>query len=94
MLQLLPSDQALLNDFVYYASRNGVPARWYYINISSKLITLQLKALIGQYIFGDDAFYPILNQDDNNIVAAIEAFKKHKAAFPILPENENGKNSR
>lgn len=94
MLQLLPSDQALLNDFVYYASRNGVPARWYYINISSKLITLQLKALIGQYIFGDDAFYPILNQDDNNIIAAIETFKKHKAAFPILPENENGKNSR
>lgn len=93
MLRLLPTDQTLLNDFVYYASRNGVPARWYYINISSKLITLQLKALIGQYIFGDNAFYPILNEDDNNITAAIEAFKKHKAAFPILPEDGNRENS-
>ena len=91
MLKSLPSDPAMLNDFVYYASRNGVPARWYYINISSKLILTQLKALIGQYIFGDEAFYPILNEDDNNIDAAINAFDKHKAAFPIMPEDDNGK---
>lgn len=91
MLRQLPSDDILLNDFVYYASRNGVPARWYYINISRKLITTQLKALIAQYIFGDEAFYPIFNEDDNNIAAAVKAFKQHQAEFPITPESDNGK---
>ena len=93
LMKALPNDQALLNDFVYYASRNGVPARWYYINISSKLLTTQLKAVIGQYILGDEAFFPMLNEDDNNIDAAIAAFKEHKAEFPIYPKDEDGKKS-
>ena len=92
-MKALPSDQALLNDFEYYASRNGVPARWYYINISSKLLTTQLKAVIGQYILGDEAFFPMLNEDDNNIETTIAENKEHKAEFPIYPQDENGKKS-
>ena len=83
-LRILPSNDVLLNDFVYYASRNGVPARWYYINISRDLITTQLKALIARDLFGEDAFYYIYNRNDNNIEEAIKAFDKHLAAFPIL----------
>lgn len=89
LLSHLPNDDVLLNDFVYYASRNGVPARWYYINISRQLLTSQLKALIAQYALGDNAFYAIFNEDDNNIDAAIKAFNKHLAEFPITEEIKN-----
>lgn len=90
-LRILPSNDVLLNDFVYYASRNGVPARWYYINISRDLITTQLKALIARDLFGDDAFYYIYNRNDNNIEEAIKAFNKHLAAFPITSSSEDEK---
>jgi len=91
LLKAMPSNEFLLNDFVYYAARNGVPARWYYIGISKQLLLTQLKAIIAQYSLGDKAFYPIYNESDNNIKAAIDAFDKHKAKFPIMPEENDGK---
>ncbi len=87
-LSKLPSDDALLSDFVSYASRRGVPARWYYINLSRKLILTQLKAIIARDVFGNEAFYAIYNKDDKNITTAIDAFKKHKAKFPIEEEEK------
>lgn len=86
LLQRLPSNDALLSDFVSYASQNGVPARWYYINLSRNLLLIQLKALIARDAFGNSAFYPIYNNKDKNIEAAIKAFKKNKAVYPITNE--------
>ena len=85
-LRILPSNDAILNDFVNFAAENGVPARWYYINLSRNLIVTQIKALIARDIFGPDAFYPIYNRDDKNIEAALKAFDNHKAVFPITAE--------
>lgn len=88
LLRRLPSNDALLWDFVSFAVDNGVAARWYYINQSRDLILTRLKALIARDVFGNEAFYPIYNSKDNNIDAAMKAFKKNKAKFPILPEDE------
>ena len=44
LMKILPRDETLLNNFVEYAARNGVPARWYYINRSRDLLLNQLKA--------------------------------------------------
>lgn len=88
LLRRLPSNDALLWDFVSFAVDNGVAARWYYINQSRDLILTRLKALIARDVFGNDAFYPIYNSKDNNIDAAMKAFKKNKAKFPIMPEDE------
>lgn len=85
-LRVLPSNDVLLNDFVNFAATNGIPARWYYISMSRNLIVTQLKALIARNIFGNEAFYPIYNRNDKNIEAAIKAFNKHKAAFPIVAQ--------
>ncbi|MGN1245714.1 MAG: S41 family peptidase [Muribaculaceae bacterium] len=85
-LRILPSNDAILNDFVNFAAENGVPARWYYINLSRNLIVTQIKALIARDIFGPEAFYPIYNRDDKNIEAALKAFDNHKAVFPITDE--------
>ncbi len=83
--ELLPmiNDQAMLNDFVDYAASQGIPPRWYYINLSREVITTNLKALIARDIFGNMAFYPIYNRHDKTVEAAIRALNNHKAAFPI-----------
>ena len=92
LLAKLPNNEAMLSDFVTYASQNGVPARWYYINLSRKLILSQLKALIARDIFGNSAFYPIFNSTDNNIKKALDSFKKNKAVPPIqIQMSLNGK---
>ncbi len=82
-LRMLPPDEELLNDFVQYASQKDVPARWYYINQSRDLILSELKALIARDVFGNSAFYPILNRNDKTIFAALKALNRHDAAFPI-----------
>lgn len=87
-LRILPSNDAILNDFVTFAAENGIPARWYYINLSRNLIVTQIKALIARDIFGSDAFYPIYNRNDKNIEAALKAFDNHKAAFPITNDKK------
>lgn len=82
-LRILPSNNMILNDFVTFAIDNGIPARWYYINMSKELIVNQIKALIARDIFGSEAFYPIYNKNDKMIQKAIKAMNENKAAFPI-----------
>ena len=82
-LRTLPTDDRLLEEFVEFASQNGVPARWYYINQSRNLIVTQLKALVARDVFGNEAFYPIFNRNDKTIQAALKALNRHRAAFPI-----------
>jgi carboxyl-terminal processing protease len=88
LLRIMPSNDELLNDFVAFAGQNGIPARWYYIDMSRDLIVTQLKALIARDIFGNDAFYPIFNRNDKTIQIALKALDNHKAAFPITDEGE------
>lgn len=78
-----PTNEALLNDFVAYAAKNGVPARWYYINQSRDIIVNNIRALVARDVFGNEAFYPIINRDDKTVQAALKALNKHKASFPI-----------
>ncbi len=67
LMKRLPADDTLLRQFVNYAARNGVSARWYYINISHDLIVNQLKAMdsnvkraVNELLEGGAAF-PINN---------------------------------
>ena len=87
LLRMLNNNEQLLNDFVDFAAEHGIPARWYYINQSKDLIIKTIKALIARDLFGQSAFYPIYNRNDKTVDAALKAFSKHQAAFPILPNN-------
>lgn len=78
LLGMLPPDGVLLGDFVKYASENGVPARWYYINISAPLIVNQLKALIARSVFGIQGYYEVMNREDKTVQEAM----RH-AAMPL-----------
>lgn len=74
LLELLPSDGALLGDFVNFASANGVPTRWYYVNISRPLLVNVLKALIARDVLGTAASYEIDNVRDNVVQRALQEF--------------------
>ena len=82
-LRMAPTDDALIEDFADFAAQNGIPPRWYYINMSRDLIVTQLKAMIARDIFGSQAYYPILNRNDKTVQQALKAMNKHKAVFPI-----------
>ena len=82
-LRMAPTDEALIEDFADFASMDGIPPRWYYINMSRDLIVTRLKAMIARDIFGSQAYYPILNRNDKTVQQALKAMNKHKAVFPI-----------
>ncbi|MFR9503408.1 MAG: S41 family peptidase [Rikenellaceae bacterium] len=70
---LLESDTSLFDDFVKYASKNGVAPLWSDINRSRYLLEAQLRAYIGRNTpLDDDAFYHSIYPIDVVIVKAIE----------------------
>lgn len=83
LMKQLPADDTLLRQFVNYAARNGVSARWYYINISHDLIVNQLKALIARDALGYTAYFTIVNTMDSNVKRAVNELLEGGAAFPI-----------
>ncbi|WP_289859333.1 S41 family peptidase [uncultured Muribaculum sp.] len=92
LLRQLPGDDEILQGFVSYAVANGVPARWYYINISSKIIVNYLKALIVNDILGSGYLYQVTNTQDNTVLKALDEMKRGNADAPIRSmENHKGK---
>lgn len=83
LMGMMPSDDALTYDFVCYARDNGVPMRWYYINLSRSLIARQLRALVIHDVLGSEEFYRYYNRTDNTVNAALKALNDGKGKFPI-----------
>lgn len=83
LMGMVPSDDALTYDFVCYARDNGVPMRWYYINLSRSLIARQLRALVIRDVLGSEEFYRYYNRTDNTVNAALKALNDGKGKFPI-----------
>lgn len=83
LMGMMPSDDALTYDFVCYARDNGVPMRWYYINLSRSLIARQLRALVIRDVLGSEEFYRYYNLTDNTVNAALKALNDGKGKFPI-----------
>lgn len=75
LMKLLPRDNTLLENFVSFAVKNGVPARWYYINQSRKLLLDQIKATIARDVLGYPAFIEMLNQNDPAVKKALDALE-------------------
>ncbi|MCD8103347.1 MAG: S41 family peptidase [Alistipes sp.] len=70
---MLDSDTGLLNDFIAYASRQGVPANYRDIAKSRDVILAQLRAYIGRNSpLEDTGFYANIYVIDTAILKAIE----------------------
>lgn len=94
MLRKLPADNVLLQSFVNYANnKGGIAPRWYYINISSKLIVNQIKALIARDIVGMDGYFQVVNATDPVVNEALRQLESGGADFPLTDKmtisNEN-----
>lgn len=86
LLKILPRDNTLLENFVGFAVKNGVPARWYYINQSRQLLLNQIKAMIARDVLGYPAFIRMLNEDDPTVKKAYRTLVEGKSPVDIKPE--------
>lgn len=91
LLSMLPDDATLLQDFVGYCQREGIPPRPYYINISRDLIVNQLKAMIARNIFGVQGYFQLFNPVDPTVTTALEALKNGSSAFPLTAGGRSDK---
>ena len=94
MLRKLPADNVLLQSIVIYANnKGGIAPRWYYINISAKLIVNQIKALIARDIVGMDGYFQVINATDPVVSEALRQLETGGADFPLTDKttisNEN-----
>ncbi len=88
LLKVLPRDNTLLENFVSFAVKNGVPARWYYINQARGLLLNQIKAMIARDVLGYPAFIRLLNEDDKAVKKALELLESGKSPVDIKIEKE------
>lgn len=78
LYRVIPRDQTLLEGFVEFAAKNGVPARWYYINKSRPLILNLLKAQIARNVLGYSGLIQTLNEEDETVQKALELTRDGK----------------
>ena len=74
--------EKILEQFVRYASSQGVPADQWGLQRSGLIISTQLKAYIARNILGEEGFYPIIQQIDKTLLKAIEISRQN-----LLVEN-------
>ena len=68
--------QHLLADFTAFVKRKGMNPVPQQVTLSGKILLTELKAFIVRNSFGDDGFYPVLNNDDKAIQKAMEVISK------------------
>jgi carboxyl-terminal processing protease len=66
----------LLEAFVSFAAKKGVPARPKEIQISKELIITQVKAYIARDILDNAGFYPIISRIDNTLQKAVQVLSR------------------
>ncbi len=71
-MQNFSVDDVLYKSFLEYAGHAGMLKDEHGMKKSSPLIRLQLKALIARQLWGNDGFYPVIQQEDNALRKAIE----------------------
>lgn len=95
MERIIPRENALLTAFVSFAAANGLPARWFYINKSRKLLLNQIRACIARDLVGYDAFIEILNQDDPTVSTALKSLENGDSPIDLAsvkdPKNRSKK---
>lgn len=62
----------VLNQFIDFAAKNGVPPNKKEIAISTEIIEVQLNASIIRNILDNKGFYPTIEKIDNTLLKAIE----------------------
>jgi len=64
---------SVIQAFIAFGRENGVEYNNEEFRTSRSLFENQIKAYIGRNIFGNEAFYPVINQNETIILKALEA---------------------
>ena len=64
--------RGIMNDFLQYATKNGVVRNEAGIKTSGKIIETQLMAYIARNIIGEEGFYSIISTIDNTLLEAVK----------------------
>ena len=75
MLSFTISDD-MINRFANYCEKAGFDRDEPEIKKSAPYLKVQLKALMGRTLLGNEAYYPISQQNDRMINKALEVLKK------------------
>lgn len=78
-------DANITRQLIAFSERNGVPFNTREFNAARKSIETQLKAFIGRNLFGNDAFYPVLNMNDPAVTRALEVFQSNDMTTYLRP---------
>ncbi len=65
--------RSILNEFLQYAVKNGIPNSDAGIKSSGKIIETQLMAYIARNIIGEEGFYSIISTIDNTLQEAVKS---------------------
>ena len=68
-------DDAFMNNFFAQAEKEGVKKDEKEYPLSEKIIKSQMKALIAQKLWDVTAFFNIINQNDNEVIKAVEVIQ-------------------
>ncbi|MDD5693752.1 MAG: S41 family peptidase [Bacteroidales bacterium] len=69
-------DSPLFDKLIHYSEEKGLNRDEQGLNSTRSMIAGLLKAYIGRNLFDDEAFYPVLNQDDKIFLRAVEEMKR------------------
>jgi carboxyl-terminal processing protease len=82
----------LMNNFISYASSNGVNGTEEELRVCRNLVRSQIKAQIGRNtLLDDDGFYPFLENVDSVLQAAIQTLEKQQQNEHIHANSVRGK---
>lgn len=91
----LDADRNLLEDFVAYAARHGVPPARHDIAVSRRLIEAQLRAYISRNTkLESDGFYDNIYRIDNAILRSIDLLKAANDRETVAPRSADNKDRK
>lgn len=79
---------AIVREFREFTVENNIEFVQADFRTSQQIIETQIKAYIGRNIFGNDAFFPVINKHDNTIARALEVLRSENMASYLAPENQ------
>lgn len=80
--------QSLVYELTEYANTKGLNRRPRLIAESSKLLKTDIESLILRNIYGDEAFYPVFQQNDILINKAVKLIQEGKADPKVIREGK------
>lgn len=87
MAQQWKLSDAVINEFIAFAEKNGVPFNQEEFNISKARIVARLRAHINRTVFGQEGFYREYHVNDNALNKAIQLFETPHSMADFVMNN-------